>query len=94
MKFRPQCIDYHGEATNLLRDAASENVSTIWIHKPPEEKDRSDCDCDDAESEIESVDVGSSNVDRSSRDTERPNDPKQHRGCSSNEEEAIAVRRT
>ena len=96
MKFRPQCFDYHEEATSLLRDTACENVSTIWIHKPPEEEDRgSDCDCDDAEeSEIESVDVGTSNVDRSSRDMDCANEPTQYRGCSSNDEEAIAVRQT
>jgi hypothetical protein len=94
MRFRPQCLDYHGEATSLLRDAASENVSTIWIHKPPEEEDRSDCDCNDAESEIESVSVGASNFDRSSRDMERANEPKQHRGCISTGEAAIAVRQT
>jgi hypothetical protein len=97
MKFRPQCLDYHGEATGLLRDAAaSENASTIWIHKPPEEEDRSDCDCacDDAESEIENVDVGASNVDRSSRDRDRADEPKQYRECSRNDEAAIAVRQT
>ena len=90
MKFRPQCLDYHEEATSLLRDAACENVSTIWIHKPPEEEDRgSDCDCDDA-----SVAVGTSNIDRSFRDLERTNEPTQYRGCSSNDEAAIAVRQT
>lgn len=95
MKFRPQCLDYHEEATSLLRDAASENVSTIWIHKPPEEEDRgSDCDCDDPESEIEIFDVEPSNVDRSSRDMERVSDPTQYRGFSNNDETAIAVRQT